>query len=65
MLRIPRKKQRLSRYVRAVAVTWAVVLAIAWLVGGPARFHLYASVCGGFFLGMLAMYIAVHVYIWE
>jgi hypothetical protein len=28
----------------------------------PARFHDFALIGGGFMLGMLAMYIAVHVY---
>jgi hypothetical protein len=45
-----------------VAVAWAVVLGIAWLRGGPTRFNTFALACGGFALGMLAMYIAVHVY---
>jgi hypothetical protein len=65
MLQGPIKKPRLRRYVVAVAVTWAIVLAIAWAVGGAARFHVFATVCGGFFLGMLAMYVAVHVYAWD
>jgi hypothetical protein len=55
-------KHPLARYVAAVAVTWAIVLAIAWLVGGSARLHVYLDVCGGFFIGMLAMYLAVRVY---
>jgi len=49
-------------YVIGVAIVWAVVLVLAWFIGGPARFNALALVCLGFALGMLAMYIAVHVY---
>ncbi len=49
-------------YVIGVAIVWAVVLVLAWFIGGPARFNAFALVCLGFALGMLAMYIAVHVY---
>ena len=56
------KRVPLIVYVIGVAVVWAVVLGIAWFIGGPARFNAFALVCLGFALGMLAMYIAVHVY---
>ena len=49
-------------YVIGVAVVWVVILGVAWFIGGPARFNTFALVCLGFALGMLAMYIAVHVY---
>jgi len=49
-------------YVIGVAIVWAVVLGVAWLIGGPAQFNTLTLVCLGFALGMLAMYIAVHVY---
>jgi hypothetical protein len=49
-------------YVIGVVVAWAVVLGLARFIGGPARLQTYALICGGFALGMLAMYIAVHVY---
>jgi hypothetical protein len=65
MSRSPIKKPRLRRYVAAVTVTWALVLAVAWLVVSPARFREYVDVCGGFFLGMVAMYVAVHLYAWD
>ena len=49
-------------YVIAVAVVWAVLLGVMWFLGDIARFQTFALVCLGFALGMLAMYIAVHVY---
>jgi hypothetical protein len=57
-----RKRFPLFVYVVGVAVAWTVVLGIAWFTGGPTRFNTFALVCFGFALGMLAMYIAVHVY---
>jgi uncharacterized membrane protein YdfJ with MMPL/SSD domain len=49
-------------YVIGVAIAWAVVLSLAWFIGGLAQFSNFALVCVGFALGMLSMYIAVHVY---
>ena len=49
-------------YVIGVAVVWAVILGAMWFLGDIARFQTFAYVCFGFALGMLAMYIAVHVY---
>ena len=49
-------------YVIGVAVVWAVILGVMWFLGDIARFQTFALVCLGFVLGMLAMYIAVHVY---
>jgi hypothetical protein len=55
----------MSRYVVGVLVAWALVLGISWLVGGSEHFRTAALVCGGFFLGMIAMFIAVHFYEWK
>jgi hypothetical protein len=55
-------KTPLYVYVIAVIIVWAVILSTAWFVAGAGRFHDISSVCGGFFIGMLAMYIAVHFY---
>jgi hypothetical protein len=52
-------------YVIGVAVVWAGILAVVWFLGDAARFRTFALVCGGFALGMLAMYIAVHLYTWK
>jgi len=49
-------------YVIAVAIVWAVLLGFMWFLGDIVRFQTFALVCLGFGLGMIAMYIAVHVY---
>jgi hypothetical protein len=49
-------------YVIGVAVVWVVILGVMWFLGDIARFQTFVWVCLGFALGMLAMYIAVHVY---
>jgi hypothetical protein len=54
--------QTLTGYVIGVAIAWAVVLCLAWFIGGLALFSIFAFVLVGFALGMLAMYIAVHVH---
>ena len=56
------KRFPLTVYIIGVAVVWAVLLAVMWFLGDIARFQTFALVCLGFMLGMLAMYIAVHVY---
>jgi peptidoglycan/LPS O-acetylase OafA/YrhL len=56
------KRFPLIVYVIAVAVVWAVLLAAMWFSGDIARFQTFALICLGFALGMIAMYIAVHVY---
>jgi len=58
-----RARMPLIVYVIGVAIAWAVVLGLAWLfIGGLAQFSTFALVCVGFALGMLSMYISVHVY---
>jgi len=56
------KRMPLIVYVIGVTVVWAVILGVVWFIGDPARFSTLVYVCLGFALGMLAMYIAVHVY---
>jgi peptidoglycan/LPS O-acetylase OafA/YrhL len=56
------KRFPLIVYVIGVAVAWTVILGALWFLGDIARFQTFALVCLGFALGMLAMYIAVHVY---
>jgi hypothetical protein len=58
-------KRPLYRYVIAVGVVWAVILGLVWYLGSTAAFHTFSPVCFGFALGMLAMYIAVHLYSWK
>ena len=56
------KRFPLIIYLMVVAVVWAVLVGVMWFLGDIARFQTFALVCFGFALGMLAMYIAVHVY---
>jgi formate hydrogenlyase subunit 3/multisubunit Na+/H+ antiporter MnhD subunit len=52
----------LARYVIAVIVVMAVILCAIWFMGDNARFRTFAIFFGGFLMGMLAMFIAVHLY---
>ena len=56
------KRVPLIVYLIGVAIVWVVVLGVMWFLGDIARFQTFALVCLGFALGMLAMYIAMHVY---
>ena len=60
----PEKQHPLSQYVIAVLIVWAVILAGVWVFDRE-RFETFAHVCGGFLLGMCAMYIAMHLYRWK
>lgn len=51
----------LSLYIIGVIVTLVIVNFIAWHVGGETRLKRVELFSTGFLLGMLAMYIAVHV----
>jgi len=59
------KKYHLSVYVIGVIVILTLVNYIAWYTGGIARLKTIESVSLGFLVGMLAMYIAVHIYRWK
>jgi hypothetical protein len=52
-------------YVIAVVIVWILILCATWFLGGPAKFKAMAIFSLGFMAGMLAMYIAVHVYSWK
>jgi cytochrome b subunit of formate dehydrogenase len=58
------QKRPLWVYVTGVIVVWAVILGSISL-WDPVRFNEFALFCAGFLLGMLAMYIAVHLYRWK
>ncbi|MFZ1075672.1 MAG: hypothetical protein WAN50_04840 [Minisyncoccia bacterium] len=58
-------KRPLYVYVIGVAVVWAIILACSWFGIIWVPFHDVVTVCAGFLLGMLAMYIAVHLYRWK
>ncbi len=51
-------------YVISVIVVWAALLGYVWF-RYTSHFTGALALCGMFFVGMLAMYIAVHVYKWR
>ena len=59
------KKRPLWLYVVGVIIALVIVNFISWMIGGAARLHTVELVSVEFLLGMLAMYIAVHLYRWE
>ena len=52
-------------YVIAVIVVWLLILIITRFVASPNRFKITLAFAGGFMIGMLAMYMAVHIYKWK
>jgi hypothetical protein len=58
-------KPPLMRYVIGVLVVWAIILCSTWFIRGGKNFRTIAVFCAGFLIGMLAMYIAVHLYTWK
>jgi len=59
------KKYPLGLYVIGVIIVLALINYIAWSVGGEAKLKSFGLLSSGFLLGMLAMYIAVHIYRWK
>ena len=59
------KKYPLGLYVIGVIVVLAIINYIAWFAGGEAKLKTFELFSGGFLSGMLAMYIAVHIYRWK
>jgi len=59
------QKRPLYIYVIGVAVVWSGILALSWFAVIPTPFDNLAVLCAGFALGMLAMYIAMHLYSWK
>lgn len=59
------EKYPLSLYVVGVIIVLVFVNCIAWFVGGEVKLKSFELLSGGFLLGMLAMYIAVHIYKWK
>ena len=55
-------RSRFDIYVIGVFVAWISLFFIGYYFYGPTRGHPALQVFGGFLLGMLAMYIATHVY---
>jgi len=58
-------KKPLYVYIIGVIVVWAIILTLSWLGIVWTPYHDVVTVCGGFWIGMLAMYIAVHLYKWK
>jgi hypothetical protein len=48
--------------VIGIFVAWILLFVIGYFFYAPTRGHPALQVFGGFLLGMLAMYIATHVY---
>ena len=55
-------QRALTTYVIAVVIVLAVVTGIRWFVGGYEEAAKMLIFSGGFLCGMIAMYIAMHVY---
>ena len=49
-------------YVIGVVVVWAMIIVVGYFLKGPTPGHPILLVCGGFFPGMLSMYIATRVF---
>jgi hypothetical protein len=56
------KKYNLKVYVIAVIIVLAIINLIAGSVGGGVHTKTTEIFSGGFLIGMLAMYIAMHFY---
>lgn len=59
------KKFPLYIYVVGVIIVLIAMNYIAWSIGGTVKLRCAELFSGGFLLGMLAMYIAVHIYSWK
>jgi hypothetical protein len=59
------RKRPLYVYVISAAIVWAIILGVMRYKGHIALLHASACGCAGFFFGMLAMYVAVHIYKWK
>jgi hypothetical protein len=59
------EKRPLSLYVIGVVVVLALANYFAWSMGGAAKLRIFELLSLGFLLGLLAMYIAVHLYKWK
>ena len=60
-----KQRRPLWLYVVGVIVALAIVNYAGWSIGGATELRTAELVSSGFLLGMLAMYIAVHLYSWK
>jgi hypothetical protein len=58
-------KHPLGQYVIGVIIVLALINLILWFAGRKAILKSTEILSAGFLLGMLAMYIAVHIYRWK
>jgi len=58
-------KRPLMQYVVGIVIALAIVNLIAWRIDSGTVLRTSELVSLGFLLGMLAMYIAVHLYRWK
>jgi uncharacterized membrane protein YccC len=56
------KKYSIKVYVIGVIVVMAIILCVTWFSGESELFTRFVNFFAAFLLGMLAMWIAVHVY---
>jgi len=55
-------QRALTTYIAAVIIVMAAVIGIRWLAAGPEGTQKMAVFFAGFLFGMIAMYIAMHIY---
>ncbi len=55
-------RHALSTYVAAVVIVMAALAGIRWLIGGYEEAQKLLIFGAGFLSGMIAMYIAMHLY---
>lgn len=55
-------QRALTNYLAAVIIVMAVVTGIRWLVAGETGARNMLIFFAGFLFGMIAMYIALHIY---
>ncbi len=55
-------QRTLASYVAAVVIVLAIVTGIRWLMGGYEAAAKMLIFSAGFLFGMVAMYIAMHIY---
>ena len=56
------KQRPLYAWLIGVAIVWAAILTIIRFTGSATEFNDLALVFGGYVVGVLGMYIAVHIY---
>lgn len=59
------RKRPLYVYIIGVVIALCVLNYLVWFMDPTATLHTSLVFSGGFLLGLLAMYIAVHLYRWK